>query len=72
MRKMVKARDYNTCQVCGDVTTNRKIVDYIHRLKSSPDEKLKFKNIPPPTFQYKNSINSNFCSLAEQILKLLE
>ncbi|MCM0598311.1 HNH endonuclease [Periweissella fabalis] len=45
IRGYVVARDMNTCQVCGNVNTNRKIVDHIHRLKSSGDERLDTNNL---------------------------
>lgn len=45
MRDYVVARDMNTCQICGDVLKDRKIVDHIHPLKYAPDEKLKSNNL---------------------------
>ncbi|WP_257875531.1 HNH endonuclease [Leuconostoc citreum] len=34
-----------TCQCCGNVITDRKIVDHIHPLKYVPDEKLLSDNL---------------------------
>lgn len=45
VRNYVVARDFNICQVCGNVATDRKIVDHIHRLKSSNDERLDTNNL---------------------------
>lgn len=45
IRDYVYARDEATCQVCGNVINNTKIVDHIHPLKFSPDEKLDSNNL---------------------------
>lgn len=45
VRQFIVARDMNIYQVCGNVNTDRKIVDHIHRLKSSSDEKLDHDNL---------------------------
>lgn len=45
MRDYVYSRDMATCQVCGNAVTDRKIVDHIHPLKASPDEKLDKDNL---------------------------
>lgn len=45
VRDYVYARDMATCQVCGNVVTDRKIVDHIHPLRLKPDEKLVTANL---------------------------
>lgn len=45
MRDYVYAKDMATCQVCGETTTDRKIIDHVHPLKTSPDEKLNSDNL---------------------------
>lgn len=45
VREYVYARDNATCQVCGNVVTDRKIVDHIHPLKLSPEDKLDTSNL---------------------------
>ena len=45
MRDYVYARDMGICQVCGNAVTDRKIVDHIHPLKTSPSEKLDKNNL---------------------------
>ncbi|WP_233206511.1 HNH endonuclease [Lactiplantibacillus plantarum] len=45
MRDYIYSRDLATCQVCGNAVINRKIVDHIHPLKVSPNEKLNKDNL---------------------------
>lgn len=45
MRDYVYSRDLGTCQICGNAVTNRKIVDHIHPLKTSPSERLDKANL---------------------------
>ena len=45
MRDYVYARDMGVCQVCGNAVTNRKIVDHIHPLKVSNEERLSQDNL---------------------------
>lgn len=45
MRTYVYSRDMGTCQCCGNVITDRKIVDHIHPLSIAPDEKLNSYNL---------------------------
>lgn len=45
IRDYVYSRDEATCQVCGNVINNIKIVDHIHALKLAPDEKLDSNNL---------------------------
>ncbi|WP_420798493.1 HNH endonuclease [Lactiplantibacillus plantarum] len=45
MRDYVYSRDLATCQVCGQALDDRKIVDHIHGLKVSPNEKLDKDNL---------------------------
>ncbi|MEN8553418.1 HNH endonuclease [Lactiplantibacillus plantarum] len=45
MRDYVYSRDLACCQVCGNVVTNRKIVDHIRALKIAPEEKLDKDNL---------------------------
>lgn len=44
-RNYVVARDLNICQLCGDTLEDRKIIDHVHPLKVSPDEKLDVDNL---------------------------
>ncbi len=45
VRDYVYNRDMATCQVCGNAVTNRKIVDHIHPLKISSEERLSQGNL---------------------------
>lgn len=45
MRDYIYSRDMGMCQVCGNAVTNRKIVDHIHPLKASGDERLSQDNL---------------------------
>lgn len=45
LRDLVFLNDMATCQVCGDAVEDRKIIDHIHALKVSPDEKLDPDNL---------------------------
>lgn len=45
MRDYVYARDMGVCQCCGEVVTDRKIVDHIHPLKIASDERLNGNNL---------------------------
>lgn len=45
VRQFIVSRDMNTCQVCGDVIHDRKIVDHIHSAKLSPAERLSADNL---------------------------
>lgn len=45
MRDYIYSLNMACCQVCGNAVTNRKIVDHIHPLKSSPSEKLDKGNL---------------------------
>lgn len=45
MRDYVYSSDMGMCQVCGNAVTDRKIVDHIHPLKVSPNEKLDKDNL---------------------------
>ena len=45
MRDYVYSRDLACCQVCGNAVTNRKIVDHIHPLKVSNEERLSQDNL---------------------------
>ncbi|WP_354631144.1 HNH endonuclease [Levilactobacillus brevis] len=45
VRDYVYARDIATCQVCGNAVTDRKIVDHIHPLKVSGEERLSQDNL---------------------------
>ncbi|WP_237770980.1 HNH endonuclease [Lactiplantibacillus plantarum] len=45
VRDYVYARDMATCQVCGNAVTDRKIVDHIHPLKVSNEERLSQDNL---------------------------
>ena len=45
MRDYIYARAMAACQVCGETTTDRKVIDHIHPLKTSPDEKLSSGNL---------------------------
>ena len=45
VRDYVYARDMATCQVCGNAVTDRKIVDHIHPLKVSGEERLSQDNL---------------------------
>ncbi|MEW4350438.1 HNH endonuclease [Lactiplantibacillus plantarum] len=45
IRDYVYSRDMATCQVCGNAVTDRKIVDHIHPLKASNEERLSQDNL---------------------------
>lgn len=45
MRDFIMRRDYNTCQVCGDTVSNRKVVDHIAPLKVAPERRLDAENL---------------------------
>lgn len=45
MRDYIYSRDLATCQVCGQALDDRKIVDHVHPLKISLDEKLDKDNL---------------------------
>ncbi|MDO7802349.1 HNH endonuclease [Pediococcus acidilactici] len=45
VRDYVYARDMATCRVCGNAVTDRKIVDHIHPLKVSGEERLSQDNL---------------------------
>lgn len=45
VRDYVFARDQATCQVCGNIVTDRKIVDHVHALKLSNYERLDTANL---------------------------
>ncbi len=45
VREFVYARDQATCQVCGNVVSDRKIVDHVHPLKLSDAEALDTSNL---------------------------
>lgn len=45
VRDYVYSRDMATCQVCGNAVTDRKIVDHIHPLKVSNEERLSQDNL---------------------------
>lgn len=44
-RDYVVARDMNVCQVCGSSIESRVVVDHVHPLKFSSDEKLDSNNL---------------------------
>lgn len=45
MRDYIYARDMGVCQVCGNAVTSRKVIDHVHPLKVSPNEKLDSNNL---------------------------
>lgn len=45
VRDYVYSRDMAICQVCGNAVTDRKIVDHIHPLKASNEERLSQDNL---------------------------
>ncbi|MDR4073131.1 HNH endonuclease [Lactiplantibacillus plantarum] len=45
MRDYIYSRDMGMCQVCGNAVTDRKIVDHIHPLKVSNEERLSQDNL---------------------------
>ncbi|WP_072533287.1 HNH endonuclease [Lactiplantibacillus plantarum] len=45
VRDYVYSRDMATCQVCGNAVADRKIVDHIHPLKVSNEERLSQDNL---------------------------
>lgn len=53
-RDYVYARDMGICQCCGEVLTDRKIVDHIHPLKIASDERLSADNLWTLCYQCHN------------------
>lgn len=45
VRDYIYARGMGMCQVCGNAVTNRKVIDHIHPLKVSNEERLSQDNL---------------------------